>query len=266
MSTAVATRPPRISGEFLNARRRERILRALADLISDRGYFETRIADIVRQAGVARKTFYDTFDGKEAATRALVQVVNPSVSAFLESFDLEGSGLAVFAIERCADIHAGEDDRAACWLDNGVQLLDEVASLAPGVLASDASADPLRCTLPPGRNGLAEDWKAQNQRTRILRGLAVAVGGGGVYRCTIADVCRHAAVSRRTFYEHFDDRDGAALALLFEVGVEAPAGTVPIATEVVSVALVKDMDVLLVHLDRVRSVIADLSEGCRTDA
>jgi AcrR family transcriptional regulator len=38
---------------------------ALADLSAERGYEATKIADIVRQAGVARKTLYDNFEGKE---------------------------------------------------------------------------------------------------------------------------------------------------------------------------------------------------------
>lgn len=38
---------------------------AIAALSAERGYEATKIADIVRRAGVARKTLYDNFDGKE---------------------------------------------------------------------------------------------------------------------------------------------------------------------------------------------------------
>lgn len=38
---------------------------AMAELSSEQGYESTKIADIVRRAGVARKTLYDNFDGKE---------------------------------------------------------------------------------------------------------------------------------------------------------------------------------------------------------
>lgn len=38
---------------------------AIADLTAEQGYEATKIADIVRRAGVARKTLYDNFDGKE---------------------------------------------------------------------------------------------------------------------------------------------------------------------------------------------------------
>jgi AcrR family transcriptional regulator len=38
---------------------------AMAELSAEQGYEATKIADIVRRAGVARKTLYDNFDGKE---------------------------------------------------------------------------------------------------------------------------------------------------------------------------------------------------------
>jgi AcrR family transcriptional regulator len=38
---------------------------ALAELTAEQGYEATKISDIVKQAGVARKTLYDNFEGKE---------------------------------------------------------------------------------------------------------------------------------------------------------------------------------------------------------
>jgi AcrR family transcriptional regulator len=40
-------------------------------LIGEHGYHGTRIADIVRRAGIARKTLYENFDGKEAVFLAV---------------------------------------------------------------------------------------------------------------------------------------------------------------------------------------------------
>ena len=45
--------------------KRRRIMDAMAELSAEQGYEATKIADIVRRAGVARKTLYDNFDGKE---------------------------------------------------------------------------------------------------------------------------------------------------------------------------------------------------------
>lgn len=45
--------------------KRRRMIDAIAELSAEQGYEATKIADIVRRAGVARKTLYDNFDGKE---------------------------------------------------------------------------------------------------------------------------------------------------------------------------------------------------------
>jgi AcrR family transcriptional regulator len=50
-------------------------------------------------------------------------------------------------------------------------------------------------------------------RRRLLRAMAVAVSEKGYGATTVADVVRIARVSRRTFYEHFDDRESCFLAL-----------------------------------------------------
>lgn len=51
--------------EFVAGHKRRRMMDAIAELSAERGYEATRIADVVRRAGVARKTLYDNFDGKE---------------------------------------------------------------------------------------------------------------------------------------------------------------------------------------------------------
>ncbi|HEU5104349.1 MAG TPA: TetR/AcrR family transcriptional regulator, partial [Solirubrobacterales bacterium] len=61
--------------------------------------------------------------------------------------------------------------------------------------------------LPPGRHGLPREFVAHNQRERLIAGLAEAVAENGYSGTTIAHITRHAAVSRRTFYEHFNSKD-----------------------------------------------------------
>jgi AcrR family transcriptional regulator len=61
--------------------------------------------------------------------------------------------------------------------------------------------------LPPGRHGLPREFVAHNQRERLIAGLAEAVAENGYAGTTIAHITRHAAVSRRTFYEHFSSKD-----------------------------------------------------------
>jgi AcrR family transcriptional regulator len=61
--------------------------------------------------------------------------------------------------------------------------------------------------LPPGRHGLPREFVAHNQRERLIAGLAEAIAENGYVGTTIAHITRHAAVSRRTFYEHFASKD-----------------------------------------------------------
>ena len=54
--------------------------------------------------------------------------------------------------------------------------------------------------------------RAGDHRLRLLEGMAAAVGEKGYAATTIADVVRHSRVSKRTFYEHFADREACFLA------------------------------------------------------
>lgn len=66
--------------------------------------------------------------------------------------------------------------------------------------------------LPPGRHGLPREFVSRNQRERLIAGLAEAVAENGYAGTTIAHITRHAAVSRRTFYEHFNSKDECFIA------------------------------------------------------
>ena len=79
---------------------------------------------------------------------------------------------------------------------------------------ADAAAEypPELSRLPPGRHGLPREFVVRNQRERLIAGLAEAVSEGGYVGTTIADITRHAAVSRRTFYEHFESKDDCFVA------------------------------------------------------
>lgn len=61
---------------------------AIADLTAEHGYEATKIGDIVKRAGVARKTLYDNFEGKEdvflAAFDSAVEDVTGRVEAACE--------------------------------------------------------------------------------------------------------------------------------------------------------------------------------------
>ncbi len=77
-------------------------------------------------------------------------------------------------------------------------------------MAEPSSAEgypPELARLPPGRHGLPREFVTHNQRERLIAGIAEAVAEDGYAGTTIAHITRAAAVSRRTFYEHFSSKD-----------------------------------------------------------
>ena len=88
--------------------------------------------------------------------------------------------------------------------------------------------------LPRGRHAASRDVVRESQRARMLEGMATAVGDKGYARVSVADVIERAGVSRKTFYEHFANKeecflvayDTEADALLAAIG-EAIAASAP---------------------------------------
>jgi AcrR family transcriptional regulator len=73
-----------LSREFIAQHQRARIIAALAQESSEKGYRQVTVADVVRRAGIARNTFYENFRSKDdcflatqefAMTAALERVV-----------------------------------------------------------------------------------------------------------------------------------------------------------------------------------------------
>lgn len=80
-------------------------------------------------------------------------------------------------------------------------------ALDPANVPIEHDYPPELSRLPPGRHGLPREFVVHNQRERLIAGLAEAVAENGYASTTIAHITRHAAVSRRTFYEHFASKD-----------------------------------------------------------
>jgi AcrR family transcriptional regulator len=76
--------------------------------------------------------------------------------------------------------------------------------------------NPLLCTLPPGRHRLPREFVEENQRTRLLLGIALTLEAVGYQGSTVGDIVRTAKVSRRTFYDHFKSKEDAAHAVVAE--------------------------------------------------
>jgi AcrR family transcriptional regulator len=97
-------------------------------------------------------------------------------------------------------------------LDRGSKMPDRyrrpvAANPADTPVENGEEYPPELARLPPGRHGLPREFVAHNQRERLIAGLAEAIAENGYAGTTIAHITRHAAVSRRTFYEHFASKD-----------------------------------------------------------
>jgi AcrR family transcriptional regulator len=75
-----------------------------------------------------------------------------------------------------------------------------------------ASQDRIPERLPRGRHGLPRRFIVHNQRERMLLAVAEAVAEQGYAATTVADIIARARLSRRTFYEHFSDKQECFLA------------------------------------------------------
>jgi AcrR family transcriptional regulator len=73
MSTALNTHAQTASGADAF---RSRLLDGLAQSIADRGYRDTTVADVVRNAKTSKRTFYDQFASKEACFIELLRANN----------------------------------------------------------------------------------------------------------------------------------------------------------------------------------------------
>ena len=63
-----------------------------------------------------------------------------------------------------------------------------------------------------GRHSLPADVVAHNQRERLLAALAATVAEHGYNAATVGQITAAAQVSRRTFYENFEDKEACFLA------------------------------------------------------
>jgi len=90
--------------ELIAQQQRERIIFAFAEEASEKGYRGVTVTDLVRRAGVARKTFYDYFPSKEVCfiatsefgvKEALRRVVDAAIQAESWTARIQ-AGLAAF--------------------------------------------------------------------------------------------------------------------------------------------------------------------------
>ena len=147
---------------------RTRLLQGLAQSVATKGYADTTIADIVREAGVSRRTFYEQFDGKPSALIALY-----------ESASLRGLRVLRESIDPARDWQTQVDQALSAYLGSLAQnpvllrtLFVEILGLGATGLAArrrvhDQMADFMLDVINAGR-----------EPARLERPMALAVVGG----------------------------------------------------------------------------------------
>jgi AcrR family transcriptional regulator len=79
----------------------------------------------------------------------------------------------------------------------------------------------------PGRQALASGRVGEIQRQRIIGAIAAVAAEKGAANVTVAHIVARAGISRRTFYEQFEDREECLLAALDEAVGHAAALVLP---------------------------------------
>jgi AcrR family transcriptional regulator len=119
---------PSLSPEFVASHKRRRIMNAIAELTAEQGYGATKIGDIVSRAGVARKTLYDNFGGKE--------------EVFLAAFDAAVEEAIGRVEEACAKAEGTWEERVQAGLAAFLGYVAEQPALARMCMIEALSATP----------------------------------------------------------------------------------------------------------------------------
>jgi AcrR family transcriptional regulator len=88
MSETIEKAAPSKSAEGPESEHYKRLLQGMAHAVAAKGYAETTIADIVREAAVSRRTFYEHFSTKTECLIALYETASRlALQAVSEAFD-----------------------------------------------------------------------------------------------------------------------------------------------------------------------------------
>lgn len=163
---------------------RNRIHQAIIEVVSERGYPETRVVDVIEAAGVSRKTFYELFDSREDCFLAAYDVLLDNlIGEATDAFEsrtgapwAERIGMALEALVRHLTDHPAEARFA----------IVEVLAAGPKALARrDAALRQFTGFLEPGRSESSVE----------LPGIISIAVAGGINELLYSEIL-HGAVAR----------------------------------------------------------------------
>jgi len=73
-----------LSRDEVTGSQRERLLRGMAEAVTERGYANVTVADVIKRAGVSRETFYEQFTNKEDCFMAAYDTIVVALLKALE--------------------------------------------------------------------------------------------------------------------------------------------------------------------------------------
>ncbi|MDQ3724338.1 MAG: TetR/AcrR family transcriptional regulator [Actinomycetota bacterium] len=161
---------------------RNRIHQAMIEVVSERGYPETRVVDVIGIAGVSRKTFYELFDSKEDCFLATYDVLLGNLIG--EAGDaFEASSGAPWA-ERIAAALGALLEHLAAHPDEARFSIVEVLAAGPKALARrDAALRQFTGFLEAGRSETGGE----------LPGITTIAIAGGVNELLYSEILHGAA-------------------------------------------------------------------------
>jgi AcrR family transcriptional regulator len=163
---------------------RNRIHQAMIEVVSERGYPETRVVDVIGIAGVSRKTFYELFESKEDCFLAaydllLENLLGDATEAFESKAAEPWAGRVAAALEALLEHLAGHPEEARF-------AIVEVLAAGPKALARrDAALRQFSGFLESGRTASSVD----------LPGITSIAVVGGVNELLYSEIL-HGAVGR----------------------------------------------------------------------
>jgi AcrR family transcriptional regulator len=163
---------------------RSRIHQAMIEVVAERGYPETRVVDVIREAGVSRKTFYELFDSKEDCFLAAYDVLLENL--LQEATDaFESKGGSPWA------------DRVAVALDALLEHLSKHPAEARFAIVEVLAAGPNALTRRDAAlrqfTGFLESGRSETSLE--LPGITSVAVAGGVNELLYSEIL-HGAVSR----------------------------------------------------------------------
>ncbi|HET7418638.1 MAG TPA: TetR/AcrR family transcriptional regulator [Solirubrobacterales bacterium] len=170
--------------EAVTESQRNRIHKAMIEVVSDRGYPETRVVDVIGVAGVSRKTFYELFDSKEDCFLAAYDVLldnllNEATDAFEATPGTPWAERIRAALERLLGHLAAHPDEARF-------AIVEVLAAGPKALARrDAALRQFTGFLEAGRSEASVE----------LPGITSLSVAGGINELLYSEIL-HGAVGR----------------------------------------------------------------------